>query len=135
MRFSPLAIKENTVRPYLSYKFAPIRLNQNNLQGEHYRKTEVKSILGAGIAYRTPKIYAYLGYELIPNNETSIYLSRTQTVTSAFPKGVINFGLNYSIEFTNGSYSDPIPQLDSLLRSKNALGWVLWDRTFFGFFL
>lgn len=123
MRIFPLAIKENTIRPYLSYKFTPIRLNQSNFQGENYRKTAVKSILGAGIAFHTPKMYAYLGYELIPNNETSIYLSRTQTATSAFPKSGINFGINYSIEFTNGSYSKPIPQLDSLLRSKNSLGW------------
>ncbi len=123
MRIFPWAITENTLRPYLSYKFAPIRFNQSNLQGENYRKTAVKSIFGAGIAYQTPKIYAYLGYELIPNNETSIYLSRTQTATSAFPKGIINFGVNYSIEFTNGSYSKPIPQIDSLLKSKNTLGW------------
>jgi len=123
MRIFPLAIKQNTLRPYLSYKFAPIRLNQINVQGENYRTTEVKSILGAGIAYQTSKIYTYLGYELIPNNQTSIYLSRNQTATSAFPKGLINFGVNFSIEFTNGSYSDPIPQLDSILRSKNTLGW------------
>lgn len=123
MRIFPLAIKENTLRPYLSYKFAPIRLNQSNLQGENYRKTEVKSIFGAGIAYQTSKIYTHLGYELIPNNQTSIYLSRSQTATSAFPKGLISFGINYTMEFTNGSYSSPIPQLDSLLRSKNTLGW------------
>lgn len=123
MRIFPLAIKENTLRPYLSYKFAPIRLNQSNLQGENYRKTEVKSIFGAGIAYQTSKIYTHLGYELIPNNQTSIYLSRSQTATSAFPKGLVSFGINYTIEFTNGSYSSPIPQLDSILRSKNTLGW------------
>ena len=123
MRIFPLAIKENSLRPYLSYKFAPIRINQSNAQGENYRKTQVKSILGAGIAYQMPKIYAYLGYDLIPNNQTSIYLSRNQTTTSSFPKGFVNFGINYSIEFTKGSYSHPIPQLDSLLRSKNTLGW------------
>ncbi|MDZ4667619.1 MAG: hypothetical protein SGJ00_07025 [bacterium] len=122
MRIFPLAIKENAIRPYLSYKFAPIRLNQSDIQGENYRKTQVKSILGAGIAYQTPKIYAYLGYEFIPNNETNIHLSRTQTATSSFPKGLLNFGINYSVEFTNGSYSPPIPQLDSILRSKNTLG-------------
>jgi len=122
MRIYPLAIKENTIRPYLSYKFAPIRLNQSDLLGENYRRTQVKSILGAGIAYQTPKFYTYLGYEFIPNNEINIHLSRTQTATSSFPKGLINFGINYSIEFTNGSYSPPIPQLDSLLRRKNALG-------------
>jgi len=122
MRIFPLAIKEKTIRPYLSYKFAPIRLNQSNLLGENYRRTQVKSILGAGIAYQSPKIYAYLGYEFIPNNETNIYISRTHTATSAFPKSLINFGINYSIEFTNGSYSPPIQRLDSLLRLKNTLG-------------
>jgi len=122
MRIFPLAIIEHTIRPYLSYKFAPIRLNQRDLLGENYKRTQVKSILGAGIAYQTPKVYAYLGYEFIPNSETNIHLSRTQTATSSFPKGLITFGLNYSIEFTNGSYSPPIPQLDSLLRRKNTLG-------------
>jgi len=122
MRIFPLAIKENTIRPYLSYKFAPIRLNQSNLLGENYRRTQVKSILGAGIAYQAPKVYAYLGYEFIPNNETNIFISRTQTATAAFPKGMVNFGINYSIEFTNGSYSPGIQQLDSLLRRKNTLG-------------
>jgi len=122
MRIFPLALKENTIRPYLSYKFAPIRLNQSNLLGENYRRTQVKSILGAGIAYQTPKVYAYLGYEFIPDNETNIHLSRTQTATSSFPKGIINLGINYSIEFTNGSYSPPVQRLDSLLRRKNTLG-------------
>jgi len=122
MRIFPLALKENTIRPYLSYKFAPIRLNQSDLLGENYRRTQVKSILGAGIAYQTPKVYAYAGYEFIPNNETNIYLSKTQTATSSFPKGLINFGINYSVEFTKGSYSPPVQQLDSLLRSKNTLG-------------
>jgi len=122
MRIFPLALKENTIRPYLSYKFAPIRLNQSNLLGENYRRTQVKSILGAGIAYQTPRVYAYLGYEFIPDNETNIHLSRTQTATSTFPKSLINLGINYSIEFTNGSYSPPIQRLDSLLRLKNTLG-------------
>lgn len=125
VRIFPLAIKENSIRPYLSYKFAPIRLNQNDLSGENYRRTEVKSILGAGIAYQKPRVYAYLGYEFIPNNETNIYLSRSQTAISSFPKGMINVGVNYSIDFTRGSYSHPIPKLDSLLRNRNTLGWFI----------
>jgi hypothetical protein len=123
MRIFPLAIKTKTVRPYISYKFAPIRLNQSDIVGENYRKTTVKSIFGAGIAYHTAKLYTYLGYEFIANNETNIYISRSQNATSSFPKGLINFGVNYSIDFTNGSYSHPVPQLDSLLRNKNTLGW------------
>ncbi|NJK83991.1 MAG: hypothetical protein HC912_09465 [Saprospiraceae bacterium] len=90
---------------------------------ENYRTTQVKSMLGAGIAYQTPKLYAYLGYEFIPNNETAIYLSRTQSANSFFPKGLINLGVNYSIEGTKGSYAHPTPLLDSLLRQKNRLGW------------
>ena len=123
LRIFPLAIKKKSIRPYISYKFAPIRLNQSNKMGENYRKTEVKSIVGAGIAYQSKKIYTYLGYELIPNNETNIYLSRTQGGTSSFPKSLINFGINISMEGTNGSYEHPIPKLDSLLRNKNMLGW------------
>ena len=122
MRIFPLVLKENTIRPYFSYKYAPIRLYQSDLLGENYKRTQVKSTLGAGVAYRTPKVYAYLGYEFIPNNKTNIYLSRTQTAISSFPKGLINLGINYSIEFTNGSYSLPIQRLDSLLRRKNTLG-------------
>ena len=123
MRIFPLALKNSTLRPYLSYKFAPIRLNQENLIGENYRKTQVKSMYGGGIAYQTTKLYTYLGYELVPNNETTIYLSKEQTAGSSFPKGFINLGINYSLEFTKGSYSPPIPQLDSILRSRNTLGW------------
>ncbi len=123
MRLFPSPIEPGKVRPYVSYKFAPIRLIQNAIGNGNYKRTQVKSIFGAGIAYQTPKVYAYLGYEVIPDNETSIYISRDQTTSSSFPKGILNFSINYSLETTRGSYNYPIPVLDSLLNEKNMLGW------------
>ncbi len=125
MRVFPLPLQEQTIRPYLSYKFAPIRLNQSNIEGENYRKTQVKSLLGGGIAYQTDKIYAYAAYEFIPNSDTDIHIARNQQAASAFPSGTFSIGLNYLFESTAGSYQHPSPLLDSLLRQKNTLGLFL----------
>lgn len=122
MRIFPIALKDNALRPYLSYKFAPIRLNQSNIIDEKYRKTQVKSIIGGGVAYQTAKIYAYAGYEFIPNNDATIHISRTQTTSSSYPNGFLSFGINYLFESTYGSYTPTKFILDSLLHSKNTLG-------------
>ncbi len=122
MRIFPIAIKENALRPYFSYKFAPIRLNQKNINNEQFRKTQVRSIVGGGLAYQTSKLYAYAGYEFIPNNEANIHISRTQTASSSFPSGFLSVGINYLFESTEGRYTPATARLDSLLHSKNTLG-------------
>ncbi|MCB9081948.1 MAG: hypothetical protein H6555_09585 [Lewinellaceae bacterium] len=122
MRIFPIAIKDNALRPYLSYKFAPIRLNQHTINGERFRTTQVKSLIGGGLAFQTPKLYAYAGYELIPNRDATIYLSRTQTASSSFPNKFLTVGINYLFESTAGSYAHPMPKLDSLLHRENSLG-------------
>lgn len=122
LRVFPIAIKENAIRPYFSYKFAPIRLNQANINNEQFRKTQVKSIVGGGVAYQTPKFYAYAGYEFIPNNDVTIHISRNQTGMSSFPSGFFSVGINYLFESTNGSYTPAIAKLDTLLHCKNTLG-------------
>lgn len=123
MRIFPWKLKDHTVRPYLGYKFAPIRFNQEDIDQSPYRKTQVKSLLGLGLAYRSPKMYTYLGYDLIPNSSTEIFLSRTVSAESNFPKRALSLGINYMLETTNGSYTKPIAQLDSMVRAKNVLGF------------
>jgi len=123
MRIFPWKLQNHAIRPYLGYKFAPIRFNQEDLDQTPYRRTQVKSLLGLGLAYRSPKMYAYLGYDFIPNSSTEIFLSRTVSAQSDFPKAVLSLGLNYMLEITNGSYTKPIAQLDSMVRRKNILGF------------
>jgi hypothetical protein len=125
MRVFPFKIQNQKLRPFVSYKFAPFRLNQRNIFDEKYRKTEVKSLFGLGVAYQTPRIYAYLGAEFIPNKETTIYISRGQAARSSYPGTLLNFGVNYTIETTYGAYTPTIAQLDTLLSRSNTLGWFL----------
>ncbi len=125
MRVFPIALEAQKLRPYVSYKFAPIRLNQENVVGESYRTTRVKSMLGGGVAYYSSRLYAYVGYEWIPRNQALVYVARDQTTQSSFPGGLVSLGINYSIETTQGAYSPRIRQLDTLLRSENVLGWFL----------
>lgn len=122
-RVYPFPTTDNTVRPYLGYKFAPFRLNQEDLDGQDYRLTRVTSILEFGLTYRTPGIYAYAGYNMIMNQDADIFLSRTRSASSSFPTHYFGLSVNYMIETTSGAYTEPIKKMDSYLSKNSDLGF------------
>lgn len=86
MRVFPWKLQDHTIRPYLGYKFAPIRFNQEDLDQSPYRKTQVKSLFGLGLAYRSPKMYGYLGYDLIPIHLLKSFCRERFQRNRTFPK-------------------------------------------------
>lgn len=122
-RVFPWRLYKTCIRPYVGYKFAPVRLKQANLDGEAFSTTSVRSIWSLGLAYRSPKLYAFAGYDFFPNNAETIFLSRNTRVKSSLPRGGLIAGINFMIETTNGAFSPPIATLDSVLRSRNTMGW------------
>lgn len=119
----PWAIKDHTIRPFLGYKFAPIRLNQEDISGQDFRLTRVKSLLELGATYRSPSLYAYVGYNMILDQNADIFLSRTQPARSTFPSHYFGVSVNYMIETTSGAYSEPVKKMDEYLRQNNDLGF------------
>lgn len=125
MRLYPFPLQNYKLRPFGGFKFAPIRLNQENLAGENYRRTQVKSIWELGLGYATPQGYFYLGYNFVASPDAEVYLSREIRANSSFPQHFLSLAVNYRFETTAGSFPPAVQALDSTLRRKNRLGWFL----------
>lgn len=125
MRLYPWAIQNEGLRPYVGYRFAPFRLNQESIVGEKYRRTSVKGMGELGLAWQTNGKYIYLGYHRVFNPDEEIYICRRETAVSAYPEGFFTLGVNLSLETTSGAYSPGIRELDTLLSHKNTLGFFL----------
>ncbi|MEM6772552.1 MAG: hypothetical protein AAF597_18385, partial [Bacteroidota bacterium] len=62
LRIYPWKTKVGTIRPYLGYKFSPIRYRQETTTGTSFQQTNVRGIVDLGVAYQTKHSYFYLGY-------------------------------------------------------------------------
>jgi len=122
LRLYPLKLSDQKIRPFIGYKFSPIRYKQESITDENYITTNTKSIIDVGIGYTTSRLYCYLGYNRILNPDIDIYLSRTTAAPSSYPHQFFTLGINWAIETTDGSYSKPVQTLDSLLSNKNKFG-------------
>ncbi len=122
LRVFPSAPKENSVRPFAGYKFTPFRFSQENLAGEAYNNTTVKSVLELGMAFQNKAWYIYLSGNMMLNPEEESSLSRDIQQTVRQPACFFSLGVNYRLETTWGGYSPAVRTLDTLLRERNTMG-------------
>lgn len=107
LRVYPLQLNENSLQPYIGYKFSPFRYKQSDIKGSSSKKTMVKSVLDAGIGYRTSKFYFYAGYNRVLSPTITTFISRTDNISTTLPNHFLNIGANWMIETTRGS-NNPI---------------------------
>ncbi|MEM1122034.1 MAG: hypothetical protein AAGJ18_16405, partial [Bacteroidota bacterium] len=100
LRIYPLKIQPNRLRPFVGYKFSAHQYRQFNAADERSQFTQVKSVFDLGLAYQTANLYAYIGYNRISNPDFDFYATRSQTVSTQFPNGFFNVGVNWQIETT-----------------------------------
>lgn len=100
LKVYPFPLTENTIRPYLGYKFSPFSYEQKNIVGQGYKFTQVKSVFDIGVAIQLPRFYLSLEYSRIANPAFDTYISRTIKSGDKFPSQVLQLGVNYSIEMT-----------------------------------
>jgi len=116
-RVYPWQLTDRKLRPFIGYKFSPQYYEQ-----ESASLTKVKSVLDVGIGYRLPSAYIYLGYNRLLNADLDIPVSRSQMVTTSFPKQSISIGVNWMIETTNTSQGETFDYFNELFTSSNKNG-------------
>lgn len=122
LRVYPWQLKTGKLRPFVGYKFSPIRYFQQNLQEDNYLQTNVRSTVDVGLAYQTSSLYLYAGYNRIFNPNLDIYLSRSQRGSSRYPNQLFTIGANILLETTSGAYTKTIARLDSILSNSSQFG-------------
>ena len=122
LRIYPLASKSNNIRPYLGYKFSPIRYRQNNLEGAIFKHTSVKSVLDVGLGILLPNSYFTLEYGRVLSPEFETYLSRDIQSTDLFPKNLFQVGLNFMIETTKSASTEINRNLNKEFSASNQYG-------------
>jgi len=122
LRIYPLASTENTIRPYLGYKFSPFRYKQSDLSGQNYKFTQVKSVFDIGLGVQLPNFYVTLEYGRVVNPGFDIYLSRETVSTDKFPANLFQIGLNYTIETTKSASTEANRKSNKLFSDSNNWG-------------
>ena len=125
LRIYPIASEENTIRPYLGYKFSPFRYKQSDLSGQNYKYTQVKSVFDIGLGIQLTNFYFMLEYGRLINPEFDIYLSRETVKQDMFPVNLFQLGLNYTIETTKSASTDANRKSNELFSSSNKWGLFL----------
>lgn len=124
-RIYPLVSEENTIRPYLGYKFSPFGYKQSNLSDQNYKFTQVKSVLDIGLGIQLPNFYFTLEYGKVINPEFDVYLSRETVSKNKFPVNLFQIGLNYTIETTKNANTETNRKSNELFSSSNKWGLFL----------
>ena len=122
LRIYPLASTENTIRPYLGYKFSPFRYKQSDLSGQNYKFTQVKPVLDIGLGIQLPNFYFTLEYGRVVNPAFNIYLSREAVSEDKFPANLFQIGLNYTIETTKSASTEANRVANNLFSESNKWG-------------
>lgn len=122
LRIYPLASKENTVRPYLGYKFSPFRYQQSNSLNQNYNFTQVKSVFDIGLGIQLPNFYFTLEYGRVFDPEFDTYLSRQTVSNDKFPVNLFQIGLNYTIESTKRASTEINRESNSQFSESNNWG-------------
>lgn len=125
VRIYPIPSSENSIRPYVGYKFSPFRYKQTDLLGQDYKFTQVKSVFDIGIGFQLPNFYFTLEYGKVINSEFDIYLSRETVSKNKFPTNLIQIGLNYTIETTKSASTEINKKSNKLFSSSNKWGLFL----------
>ncbi len=125
LRIYPFPSQENTIRPYIGYKFSPFRYRQTDLSSQDYKFTQVKSAFDIGLGIQLPNFYFTLEYSRIANPSFDTYLSRTVASIDQFPTQLFQIGLNYTIETTNTADTEVNRKLNKLFSGTNKYGFFL----------
>ena len=103
-RLYPWRLANNTIRPFIGYKIAPIRFYQDkhdNSDRYYSQQNQLKSAFDAGIGFRNDFLYLYLSYNYIVDNSfKDVYISRDKKVETTLPNQFITLGVNYMFEVT-----------------------------------
>jgi len=125
VRVYPFPSKEKTIRPYVGYKFSPFRYNQNDIAGNNFKYTKVKSVFDIGLGIQLPNFYFTLEYGRVLNPSFDTYLSRNVKSKDKFPSQILQIGLNYTIETTKGSGGAETEKANRLYSKSNKYGFFL----------
>jgi len=125
VRIYPMPSSENSIRPYVGYKFSPFRYKQTDLLGQDYKFTQVKSVFDIGLGFQLPNFYFTLEYGKVINSEFDVYLSRETVSKNKFPTNLIQVGLNYTIETTKSASTEINKKSNKLFSSSNKWGFFL----------
>ena len=123
LRVYPWQLTDNKLRPFIGYKFSPFRYLQEDINGISSKQTKVKSVIDAGIGYRLPQGYFYLGYNRVINPELTTFISRAGNIETTYPSQFFNIGINWMLETTASANNDVNRQLNDLFSTSNADGF------------
>lgn len=126
IRLFPFPKQQNKLRPFIGYKFSPVRYKQNQLSSNDFHKiTKVKSMIDFGMSYSSSNLYLYLGCTIIPNNATTTYLSKSTSVSTSIPKSFFNISVNWTVETTQASDNDKNRALNKIFAVANSKGFFI----------
>lgn len=124
-RVYPVKMRENSLRPFVGYKFSPITYSQDNLDGETFEKTQTKSVLDIGLGYQSASMYIYFGYNRMIQSSTNVYISRTESTQTNLPRDFLNLGVNLTIETTERTNTESSRFLNKEFSQSNKKGMYL----------
>ncbi|MEO1517563.1 MAG: hypothetical protein AAFV95_21245 [Bacteroidota bacterium] len=123
LRVYPLPSKPGNIRPYLGYKFSPLRSRQTDVSGQKYRFTQVKSVFDVGLGWQLPNFYVTIEYGRVVNPSFDTYLSRTIQGRDRFPTQLLQIGLNYTIDSTQPANTKASRAANELFSGTNQYGF------------
>ncbi|MEM9919676.1 MAG: hypothetical protein AAF990_16385 [Bacteroidota bacterium] len=106
LRIYPFPTKEQTIRPYVGYRFSPFRYKQKDGTNQSFKFTRVKSVFDIGLGIQLKKLYLTLDYGRVVNSSFTNYLSKTVTARDHFPEHLFQIGFNFAIETTAPANTD-----------------------------
>lgn len=124
LRLYPYASRNGTIRPFLGYAFSPFRYTQVSPQDNvgQFKHTKVNSIVNTGISYQLPSCYIVLEYGINLNPALETYMSPTASYYDAFPKSLLQLGVNWSIETTKPTANSANKNANQFFSTSNANG-------------
>lgn len=125
LRIYPWKSKIGSVRPYLGYKFSPVRYRQWSLAGTSFQRTAVKGVLDAGLAYQSKNGYFYIGYNQLLNSKVKVPLTRDQFTNTSLPSGFVTLGANWAIETTYNGDRKADAHFNDAFSKNPRFGWFL----------
>jgi len=125
LRLYPWKSTVNTLRPFVGYKFSPIRYRQETLNGQSFGRTSVRGVLDLGLTYQTKSAYFYLGYNRLLNDELTVPIDRSSFTQTTFPSGFLSLGANWAIETTYNADQEGTAHFNKTFAEAPRFGWFL----------
>ncbi|MEL7163009.1 MAG: hypothetical protein AAFN92_19780, partial [Bacteroidota bacterium] len=125
LRVYPWKTQVGTLRPFLGYKFSPIRYRQETLEGTGFRRTSVRGVVDVGLSYQSKNAYFYFGYNRLLNDELEIPVSRSETIQTNLPSGFFTLGANWTWESTYRNDEDALRHFNEVFNGGGRYGWFV----------